>query len=142
MLIYLQKNMIDCMLIEIENKLNAQKTWYVSTQKIFHLSNISESTCNYPTDLQNGVWDDSQKSSITYTTTTMTGYTYSSYSSGSSVWDCHLIEGDFVVSKYIIKFFYLPQNKSFGVFSSTELKRQVSFFDHIFPASVCNLCTF
>lgn len=50
-------------------------------------------------DLQNGVWDDSQKGSITYTTTTMTGYTYSSYSSGSSVWDCHLIEGDFVVSK-------------------------------------------
>uniref|UniRef100_K1QMQ5 DUF7042 domain-containing protein n=1 Tax=Magallana gigas TaxID=29159 RepID=K1QMQ5_MAGGI len=60
---------------------------------------FQKSTCNYPTDLQNGVWDDSQKGSITYTTTTMTGYTYSSYSSGSSVWDCHLIEGDFVVSK-------------------------------------------
>eukprot|EP00105_Crassostrea_gigas_P029065 XP_011450893.1 PREDICTED: uncharacterized protein LOC105344726 isoform X3 [Crassostrea gigas] len=63
------------------------------------LLSTTESTCNYPTDLQNGVWDDSQKGSITYTTTTMTGYTYSSYSSGSSVWDCHLIEGDFVVSK-------------------------------------------
>lgn len=63
------------------------------------LLSTTESTCNYPTDLQNGVWDDSQKGSITYTTNTMTGYTYSSYSSGSSVWDCHLIEGDFVVSK-------------------------------------------
>lgn len=63
------------------------------------LLSTTESTCNYPTDLQNGVWDDSQKGSITYTTTTMTGYTYSSYSSGSSIWDCHLIEGDFVVSK-------------------------------------------
>lgn len=63
------------------------------------LLSTTESTCNYPTDLQNGVWDDSQKGSIRYTTTTMTGYTYSSYSSGSSIWDCHLIEGDFVVSK-------------------------------------------
>lgn len=62
------------------------------------LLSTTESTCNYPTDLQNGVWDDSQKGSITYTTTTMTGYTYSSYSSGSSIWNCHLIEGDYVVS--------------------------------------------
>lgn len=63
------------------------------------LISITESTCNYPTDLQNGVWDDSQKGSLTYTTNQMTGYIYSSYSSGSSIWDCHLTEGDFVVSK-------------------------------------------
>nr|XP_022336363.1 uncharacterized protein LOC111132812 isoform X2 [Crassostrea virginica] len=56
-------------------------------------------TCNYPSDLQSAVWEDSQKGSLTYTTNQMTGYTYSSYSSGSSIWNCFLIDGDYVVSK-------------------------------------------
>ena len=63
-----------------------------------HIPFLTE-TCNYPSDLQSAVWEDSQKGSLTYTTNQMTGYTYSSYSSGSSIWNCFLIDGDYVVSK-------------------------------------------
>ncbi|XP_062581198.1 uncharacterized protein LOC134243007, partial [Saccostrea cucullata] len=56
-------------------------------------------TCNYPVNLQNGVLFDSNKGQLTYTTNQMTGYNYSAYISGGSVWTCFLIEGDYIVSK-------------------------------------------
>ncbi|XP_062594078.1 uncharacterized protein LOC134255562 [Saccostrea cucullata] len=74
-------------------------SWDIFFFSLGNLFLLTDCTCTYPTDLQNGVWYDSNKGQLTYTANQMTGYTYSSYNSGSSVWTCHLIEGDYVVSK-------------------------------------------
>ncbi|XP_052076974.1 uncharacterized protein LOC127714979 isoform X3 [Mytilus californianus] len=56
-------------------------------------------SCDYPEWLQNKVWNDRTKGPLTYSVSSLTGWTYRLYSDTITEWECYSKDGDFVASR-------------------------------------------
>lgn len=115
-----------------------------------------QALCNYPPELQNKVWNDQTKGTLTYNVSTMVGWSYYLFGNTVVEWECQFNNSEFVASRskdvytmfgsyyraYLCQKFHMSTNTAYYYLISDKVgDGERVYITNEVPDTICDVCS-